>query len=123
MTWIMFTSAAAISQPQGPSLEIVTVMLSLASIVALIIGLAWLVKRVNPNVGNNQDFKVIRSLPLGTRERLLVIEIDEKQHLLGVTPQNINYLYQLETPLSENQSAPFVKELSRFMNQPIKKTK
>ncbi|MDK2598468.1 flagellar biosynthetic protein FliO [Pseudoalteromonas obscura] len=119
----MFTNAAAVSQPQGTSLEIVTVMFSLAVIVVLIVGLAWLVKRINPNVGNNQDFKVIRSMPLGTRERLLVIEIDDKQHLLGVTPQNINYLYQLETPLSENQTAPFVKELSRFMNQPIKKTK
>ncbi|MBQ4810430.1 flagellar biosynthetic protein FliO [Pseudoalteromonas luteoviolacea] len=123
MTLILFTNAAAATQPQGPSLEIVTVALSLISIIALIIGLAWLVKRINPNVGNNQDFKVIRSLPLGTRERLLVIEIDDKQHLLGVTPQNINYLYQLETPLSENQAAPFVKELSRFMGQPIKKEK
>ncbi|MDK1285650.1 flagellar biosynthetic protein FliO [Pseudoalteromonas umbrosa] len=123
MTWILFTNVAATQQPQGPSLEIVTVILSLVSIIALIVGLAWLVKRVNPNVGNNQDFKVIRSLPLGTRERLLVIEIDDKQHLLGVTPQNINYLTELETPLSETQTAPFVKELSRFMNQPTTKTK
>ncbi|MCF6440388.1 flagellar biosynthetic protein FliO [Pseudoalteromonas luteoviolacea] len=123
MTWIIFSNVAAAAQSPGPNLDIVTVILSLISIVALIIGLAWLVKRVNPNVGNNQDFKVIRSLPLGTRERLLVIEIDDKQHLLGVTPQNINYLYQLETPLDESQTAPFVKELSRFMNQPTTKTK
>ncbi|KZN47151.1 flagellar biosynthetic protein FliO [Pseudoalteromonas luteoviolacea] len=119
----MFANVAAATQSSGPNLDIVTVILSLLSIVALIIGLAWLVKRVNPNVGNNQDFKVVRSLPLGTRERLLVIEIDDKQHLLGVTPQNINYLYQLETPLDESQTAPFVKELSRFMNQPTTKTK
>ena len=59
--------------------------------------LFWL-KKLNPNLANSDEFKVVRSLPLGSRERLMVIEIDNAQHLIGVTPHSINYLHKLETP-------------------------
>ncbi|WP_419147853.1 flagellar biosynthetic protein FliO [Pseudoalteromonas 'SMAR'] len=89
--------------------------LSLVLVIALIVGLAFILKRLNPNIVNQKDFKVIRSISLGTKERLLVIELDNKQHLLGVTPSNINYLYQLETPLDGLNQAPFASELQKFL--------
>jgi flagellar protein FliO/FliZ len=92
-------------------------------VVLLIIGLGFFLKRLNPNIGNNNDFKVIRSLPLGTKERLLIVEVDGKQLLLGVTPQNINYLHQLETPLEAQTSPVFAKELSRFLTTHTKNNK
>ncbi|RZM80293.1 flagellar biosynthetic protein FliO [Pseudoalteromonas rubra] len=116
MSALMFSSVAAAQPPSGLSSELLSVGLSLALVVLAIIFLALLVKRFNPNLGNSQDFKVIRSLPLGSKERLLVIEIDDKQHLLGVTPHSINYLYQLESPLEATPTAPFAKELSRLMS-------
>ncbi|WP_125783318.1 flagellar biosynthetic protein FliO [Pseudoalteromonas rubra] len=116
MSALMFSSVAAAQPPSGLSSELLSVGLSLALVVLAIIFLALLVKRFNPNLGNSQDFKVIRSLPLGSKERLLVIEIDDKQHLLGVTPHSINYLYQLESPLEVTPTAPFAKELSRLMS-------
>ncbi|BBN81116.1 hypothetical protein PA25_11010 [Pseudoalteromonas sp. A25] len=108
-------------QAVGLSSELLSVGLSLMLVVLLVIGLAILVKKFNPNIGNNEDFKVIRSLPLGTKERLMVIEIDNKQHLLGVTPHSINYLYQLELPLEQAQMPAFAKELSRYLGKQNKK--
>lgn len=99
----------------GLSSELLSMGLSLLLVVALIVGLALILKRLNPNIVNQKDFKVVRSISLGTKERLLVIELDNKQHLLGVTPNNINYLYQLETPLDGLNQAPFANELQKFL--------
>lgn len=110
-------SGSALAQSASPGLSenLVSMGLSLMLVVLLIIGLGIFVKRFNPNLGSSADFKVIKTLPLGSRERLLVIEIDNKQHLLGVTPQSINYLYELETPLETLPTSAFTQELSRFM--------
>lgn len=107
----------------GLSTELLSVGLSLMMVLLLIVGLGFFVKKLNPNIGNSNDFKVVRSLPLGTKERLLVVEIDGKQLLLGTTPQNINFLYQLETPLNEQTKPVFAKELSRFLTPQNKDNK
>ena len=53
----------------------------------------------------------------------MVSELDGKHHLLGGTSQSINYLYQLETTLSDQNTPAFAKELSRFMMPANKKNK
>ena len=115
--------ALAGSSNIGLSSDLVSMSLSLFLVLGLIVGMAVLLKRLNPSLGNSPDFKVVRSFPLGNRERLMVIELDGKHHLLGVTSQSINYLYQLETPLSDQNTPAFAKELSRFMMPANKKNK
>lgn len=109
------TSAKVGTGTAGLSSELLSMGLSLVLVIALIVGLAFILKRLNPNIVNQKDFKVVRSISLGTKERLLVIELDNKQHLLGVTPNNINYLYQLETPIEGLSQAPFASELQKFL--------
>ncbi|MEO2281102.1 flagellar biosynthetic protein FliO [Pseudoalteromonas pernae] len=98
------------------NLNVVSMLLSLALVVVTIIALAFLVKRFNPHMTTSEDFKVVRSLALGTKERLLVVEIDNKQHLLGVTPNAINYLYELQKPLPEREMTPLAKQFSQLLN-------
>jgi len=117
------TPAFAGSANMGLSSDLVSMSLSLFLVLGLIVGMAILLKRLNPSIGNSPDFKVVRSFPLGNRERLMVIELDGKHHLLGVTSHTINYLYQLESPLSEQNTPAFAKELSRFMMPANKKNK
>ena len=101
--------------------QLASMLLSLIVVVICIIGLALLIKRFNPQVVSSGDFKVIRTISLGSKERLLVVEMDNKHHVLGVTSGSINYLYQLETPLNEQEMPEFAKQLAHFMNPKNKK--
>jgi flagellar protein FliO/FliZ len=65
--------------------------LGLAVVLALAVGLSWLLRRhVLPRGG---VIRVIGGLPLGSRERLLLIEVDETRLLIGVTAQQIQTLH------------------------------
>ena len=106
-------SKADVATPTG---DILSMVLSLVMVLVLIIVLAFFVKKFNPNLANSDEFKVVRSLPLGSRERLMVVEIDNAQHLLGVTPHSINYLHKLETPLSEKELPELAKRFGKLLN-------
>lgn len=113
-------SVFAATDAATPTTDIISMVMSLGVVVVLILVLAFFVKKLNPNLTNNDEFKVIRSLPLGSRERLMVVEIDNAQHLLGVTPHSINYLHKLETPNRERVtriSEAFGKMLNPQLNQ------
>ncbi|MFY8349930.1 flagellar biosynthetic protein FliO [Pseudoalteromonas sp. SSM20] len=101
--------------------QLASMLLSLILVVVCIVILGLLIKRFNPQITQSDDFKVIRTINLGSKERLLVVEMDNKHHVLGVTSGSINYLYQLETPLAEQQMPEFAKQLAHFMNPKNKK--
>ena len=112
LTNTVFTSTESVT----PAGDMVSMVLSLIMVLVLIIVLAFFVKKLNPNLANSDEFKVVRSLPLGSRERLMVVEIDNAQHLLGVTPHSINYLLKLETPLSEKELPELAKQFGKLLN-------
>ncbi|CAM3019707.1 flagellar biosynthetic protein FliO [Pseudoalteromonas distincta] len=113
---VLANSVFPVAESAAPSGDIISMVLSLAVVLVLILVLAYFVKKLNPNLVNSDEFKVVRSLPLGSRERLLVIEIDNAQHLLGVTPHSINYLHKLETPLTEKELPELAKRFGKLLN-------
>ncbi|XKF03189.1 flagellar biosynthetic protein FliO [Pseudoalteromonas mariniglutinosa] len=120
----MLAAASAATTTQGTqTADILSMVMSLFAVVVLIVVLAFFVKRLNPNLVSSDEFKVIRSLPLGSRERLMVIEIDNCQHLIGVTPQTISYLHKLETPLTEKQLPELAKRFGSLLNPQSKLNK
>ena len=116
-------SVFAATDAATPTTDIVSMVLSLGMVVVLILVLAFFVKKLNPNLTNNDEFKVIRSLPLGSRECLMVVEIDNAQHLLGVTPHSINYLHKLETPLTEKELPELAKRFGKMLNPQLNQNK
>ncbi|MDN3404653.1 MAG: flagellar protein FliO/FliZ [Pseudoalteromonas tetraodonis] len=116
-------SVFAATDAATPTTDILSMVLSLGMVVVLILVLAFFVKKLNPNLTNNDEFKVIRSLPLGSRERLMVVEIDNAQHLLGVTPHSINYLHKLETPLTEKELPELAKRFGKMLNPQLNQNK
>ncbi|HCV01543.1 flagellar biosynthetic protein FliO [Pseudoalteromonas sp. SSMSWG5] len=114
---IALSSASSTVFPTAsPTADLLSMVMSLLLVLVVIIGLAFFVKKLNPNLANSDEFKVVRSLPLGSRERLMVIEIDNAQHLIGVTPHSINYLHKLETPLKEKELPELAKRFGKLLN-------
>jgi flagellar protein FliO/FliZ len=54
----------------------------------------------------------------GTKERVLVIEVGDEQHLVGITSHNISHLAKLEVPLNSDKPPTgenFKDKLALFM--------
>jgi len=78
----------------------------LALIVILIYGLSWFVKRFSQGgFLHNPAMKIVSSMPLGTRERLMLVDVGGKQLLLGVTATQINTLHVFEEPVVQAEKA------------------
>lgn len=94
------------------------IVISLALVLLLVVGLGWLFKKMALRLPGSRHIKVICTMPLGQRERILVIEIQGKQRVIGVTAQNINLLFELENPLPEEKLASdFHTQLQSFLKK------
>ncbi len=73
---------------------------ALFAVLALVVGLGWLLKRL-PGSGFRppEGMKLVTSLTVGAKERVVVVEINGQQLLLGVTAGGISKLHTLEEPL------------------------
>ena len=87
----------------GSGADLLNVFGSLVVVLGLLFALAWFYKKMVQKLPGSGQIKVVSSMMLGPRERLLVIEIQGKQRVLGVTGQQINFLFELEQPLSADQ--------------------
>ena len=111
------TTAVTTATNPPPSTSLLQWLVSCFLVIGLILLLAWLLKksRLVHALAQNQ-LRVISALPLGNREKLLVVKVGEQQVLLGMTPTNINLLCQLETPLAEPAATmPFAAQLAKLM--------
>lgn len=77
------------------------VALGLLIVVAAILAVGWMMRRLYPGaMSASQQMKVIAALPLGPRERLLLVDVAGTQLLLGVTAQQINQLHLFSEPVA-----------------------
>ncbi|WP_018693097.1 flagellar biosynthetic protein FliO [Algicola sagamiensis] len=102
-------STPAWAEPTKALPDIGMMLVSLLLIIGLILGLASLMKRFNLAMPGQQGMKIISTLPLGAKEKIIVIEVQGKQHALGITGQNINYLFPIEEPLEKPEPKEFKK--------------
>ncbi len=68
-------------------------------VLVLIFFLAYLVKRFNLVPSSQGVLKTIAVTPLGQKEKLVLVEVDGQQYLLGVTPQQISLVDKLAQPV------------------------
>lgn len=90
-----------------------TMIVSLLLVLVAIIAAAWLLKKLQVGGSVTNHLKVVSSLNLGTKERLVVVQVGEKQLLLGVTGQQINLLDTLDEHLEIKSGVPI--ELSQTL--------
>jgi flagellar protein FliO/FliZ len=79
----------------------------LGLVLGLIFALAKIGKKFHPNISApNRALKILSTLSLGTKEKVALIQIGEKQLLIGVTTHNINTLLELAEPIDIDNSKP-----------------
>ncbi|WP_154124428.1 flagellar biosynthetic protein FliO [Grimontia hollisae] len=115
---LMFAPAAYAAAPDGQDLA--TTLGALVLVIGVIFGLAWVLKRMQvPSLmGAKAGLKVVSQLPLGQKERVVVLDVNGEQVLVGVTPQQITLLKTLNNPIEESEPA---KSFSSQLNQILKK--
>ena len=88
------------------NMNALSMIVSLLIVLAVIFVLALLLKRFNLVQNNHTELKVITSLMLGSKEKIVVVQVGEKQLLLGVTAQQISIISTLDKPICvENTTA------------------
>ena len=82
------------------------VTLALLLVLGAVFALAWVLKRArgfSSRTGSALD--VLAQVPLGQKERAVLIKVGATQILLGVAPGRVNTLYVLPEPLDLTRAA------------------
>lgn len=136
IAWIyLFCSSVCLATNQGATHipidngKYLQIFIVLFSIIALIFAFSSLLKKFNfVTPAGNGAIHIVSTLPVGTREKITLIQLGEKQILLGVTAQTIQTLHVFEQPVinTTNNSAKksFQSQLKSLMkkdsSQPVK---
>jgi flagellar protein FliO/FliZ len=95
----------------GANMDVMTTIVALLTVLVIIIVCAFILKRIQPLKVQGKGLAIVTSMPLGAKERLIVVQVGDKQQLLGVTSQQITLLDTLDKPLEI--TAPITTELSK----------
>ncbi|BAJ01412.1 flagellar biosynthetic protein FliO [Shewanella violacea] len=69
-------------------------------VLAIIFVLAYIVKRLNLAPSSHSVLKTLAVMPLGQKEKVVLLEVGGQQYLLGVTSQQIHVIDKLDVPVS-----------------------
>ncbi|RTR39348.1 flagellar biosynthetic protein FliO [Shewanella canadensis] len=100
----MLAAGAATTATVASAVEKDSAMATLANmlgglivVLILIFVLAYIVRRFNLVPASSNVLKVVAATSLGQREKVVLVEVDGQQYLLGVTSQQVNLIDKLET--------------------------
>jgi flagellar protein FliO/FliZ len=111
LTDLLNASAANVTQavtatprlPSAPAVgggDIISLAASMLIVVAVIVLLGWLYSRSRlVGGGANDVINVVASRALGTKERLLIVEVAEQQLLIGMTSSGVQTLHVFDKPV------------------------
>jgi flagellar protein FliO/FliZ len=102
-----------------------SMIISLLLVLVAIVVAAGILKKLQVGGTTVNGLKVVTSLNLGAKERLVVVQVGEKQLLLGVTGQQINVLDTLDEPIEMKSAVPieFSQTIARFSRNSANKDK
>lgn len=75
-------------------------LLWLIVVVGLILVLAWLAKRLGGvHFQNAAGIKMLSVLPVGNKEKIALVQVGDKQLLIGITAASVNTLHVFDEPV------------------------
>lgn len=109
-----FNGAGALTQVGG----------ALGAILLVIILGAWVVRKLGlaPGAKQSQRLKILASCSLGTRERVVVVDVEGTWLVLGVTAQQITPLHKLQAPPGAPDSDIAPPDFRRRLRQIMQRT-
>ena len=100
---LLLTAHTAFAAPGVALADLSSVILSLTLVIGFIFGAAWLVRRAPFSIGRgNGPLKVLAALPLGAKERLLLVEARGTELLIAVSPAGV---FNVGAPSAQAQVA------------------
>jgi len=101
---IVFAAESTGKKVPTVSSSVASVILALFVVISIIVVCAWFLKKVGGNhLAKGRGINVIANQMIGAKERLVVIEVDNKTLLLGVTPNSINKIDELSENFVDQQ--------------------
>jgi flagellar protein FliO/FliZ len=83
--------------PHATAEQMIKMVLGLLFVLFMIFLLAWLFKKyVGVGVTSSASLKAIAGVSVGQKERVVLVQVGERQILVGVAPGQVNMLYPLE---------------------------
>ncbi len=118
------TQAASDAAPGGAGM--LQMLPGLALVLLLIVVLAWLAKRGGVGRGaTGSHLRIVAERAVGTRERVVVVEVAGQWLVLGVAPGQVRSLSQMPRPESAAPEAPVTEVRPPFaiwLERALKKT-
>ena len=105
---------AASMNSAGMGAQLSKLLLGLLLVIGLIFLLAWLLRRVQQlNPRGAQVIKIISTQALGTRDRLVLVQVGSEQILLGLSAGRITPLHVLQEPVHLPDAEPATPEFAQ----------
>ncbi|MGH8299421.1 MAG: flagellar biosynthetic protein FliO [Steroidobacteraceae bacterium] len=97
--------AASTAAPVGAG-GLASVTFALLAVLAAIFAVAWLARRVR-SIGNRigDAIDVLADVPLGPKERAVLLKVGKEQILIGVAPGRVSALHVLREPVEAAKAA------------------
>ncbi len=92
-------SARQAYTPPAPAVSsgsVLQVVLSLLLVLAAVVVVGWILKRINlPQQGAVNALKIISGIAVGQRERIVLVEVNDTWLVVGVAPGQVNALHTM----------------------------
>lgn len=110
--------------PVDVSGSLLKVIVGLFLVVVAIFASAWFYRRFG-NVSSlpTQSLKIVGGLNMGSREKIVLVQVGDQQILVGVTANNINPLHVLDKPIETETVSPVSGNFAEKLNLAMKQWK
>lgn len=118
-------SAQAVSVAAAPSISssLVQMFLALIGVLALLFACLWVLKKLTAQRGAAAGLlRVVAATTVGTRERVVIVEIGSTWLVLGVAPGQVSALAEIpRQPMTEPPHETKIASVPQWLQQLMKK--
>jgi flagellar protein FliO/FliZ len=124
---LLCAASAHAAEPASPASagSLFQVLLGLVVVLGCMAGAAWMLRRFGLAKSTSASaVKVVGGINVGTRERVLVVEVGDQWIVVGVAPGRVNALSTMprqEAVTLPESATPVAKNFSAWLKQTIEK--